>query len=57
MAKSNGIGTRYRPSGKLAFDGVEPANSVIRSICSDVCQDDDALLPRDVYVRCSMQPW
>ncbi|KAH8904633.1 pleiotropic drug resistance protein [Coniochaeta sp. PMI_546] len=41
----NGIGTRYRPSGKLTFNGAEPSNSVIRSVCSYVCQDDDALLP------------
>ncbi|KAB5542470.1 ABC transporter [Coniochaeta sp. 2T2.1] len=41
----NGIGTRYRPSGKLLFNGAEPSNSVIRSVCSYVCQDDDALLP------------
>lgn len=41
----NGIGTRYRPSGKLVFNGAEPSNAVIRSVCSYVCQDDDALLP------------
>lgn len=39
------VGTRYRPSGKLTFNGAEPSDSVIRSVCSYVCQDDDALLP------------
>ncbi|KAL1862889.1 hypothetical protein Daus18300_008218 [Diaporthe australafricana] len=39
------LGTRYRPSGKLTFNGAEPSDSVIRSVCSYVCQDDDALLP------------
>ena len=39
------VGTRYRPSGKLMFNGAEPSDSVIRSVCSYVCQDDDALLP------------
>lgn len=39
------IGTRYRPSGKLTFNGALPSDSVIRSIVSYVCQDDDALLP------------
>lgn len=38
-------GTRYRPSGKVTFNGAEPSDSVIRSVCSYVCQDDDALLP------------
>ncbi|KAG6002189.1 hypothetical protein E4U54_000935 [Claviceps lovelessii] len=39
------IGTRYKPSGKLTFNGASPSDSVIRSVCSYVCQDDDALLP------------
>lgn len=39
------LGTRYRPAGKLTFNGAEPSDSVIRSVCSYVCQDDDALLP------------
>ncbi|KAK7736685.1 hypothetical protein SLS53_006893 [Cytospora paraplurivora] len=39
------IGTRYRPSGKVTFNRAEPSDSVIRSVCSYVCQDDDALLP------------
>lgn len=37
--------TRYRPSGRIVFNGAEPSNPVIRSVCSYVCQDDDALLP------------
>ncbi|KAL3952046.1 hypothetical protein ACCO45_013763 [Purpureocillium lilacinum] len=41
----NSIGTKYRPSGKLSFNGAVPSDSVIRSVCSYVCQDDDALLP------------
>lgn len=41
----NNTTTRYRPSGKVVFNGAEPSNSVIRSVCSYVCQDDDALLP------------
>jgi ABC-type multidrug transport system ATPase subunit len=41
----NTIGTKYRPSGKLTFNGAKPSESVIRSVCSYVCQDDDALLP------------
>ena len=41
----NSMGTKYRPSGKLTFNGAIPSNSVIRSVCSYVCQDDDALLP------------
>ena len=41
----NSIGTKYRPSGKLTFNGAVPADTVIRSVCSYVCQDDDALLP------------
>ncbi|KAL7619738.1 hypothetical protein AAE478_010280 [Parahypoxylon ruwenzoriense] len=39
------IGTRYNPSGKLTFNGAIPSDSVIRSVVSYVCQDDDALLP------------
>ncbi|KAK7422801.1 hypothetical protein QQX98_001362 [Neonectria punicea] len=41
----NSMGTRYRPRGKLTFNGAVPSDSVIRSVCSYVCQDDDALLP------------
>ncbi len=41
----NNFSSRYRPSGKLLFNGAEPSPQVIRSVCSFVCQDDDALLP------------
>ncbi|OLN97692.1 putative ABC transporter ATP-binding protein/permease [Colletotrichum chlorophyti] len=41
----NSVSTRYLPSGKLTFNGAVPSNTVIRSVCSYVCQDDDALLP------------
>lgn len=42
---NNSGGTRYRSLGKVTFNGAEPSDSVIRSVCSYVCQDDDALLP------------
>jgi ABC-type multidrug transport system ATPase subunit len=41
----NGLGTRYRQFGEMTFNGSVPSDSVIRSVCSYVCQDDDALLP------------
>lgn len=41
----NSIGTQYRPSGKMTFNGAVPSDLVVRSACSYVCQDDDALLP------------
>ncbi|KAI9147605.1 ABC transporter ATP-binding protein/permease [Paramyrothecium foliicola] len=41
----NSVGTKYCPSGKLTFNGAIPSDSVVRSVCSYVCQDDDALLP------------
>ncbi|KAF5023394.1 hypothetical protein F66182_4551 [Fusarium sp. NRRL 66182] len=41
----NSVGTKYRPAGRLTFNGAIPSDSVIRSVCSYVCQDDDALLP------------
>lgn len=41
----NSAGTRYRRGGRMTFNGAEPSESVIRSVCSYVCQDDDALLP------------
>ncbi len=41
----NSFGTGYRPSGSLKFNGAAPSDSVIRSVVSYVCQDDDALLP------------
>jgi ABC-type multidrug transport system ATPase subunit len=50
----NSIGTKYRPSGKLTFNNALPSDSVIRSVCSYVCQDDDALLP-SLTVRETLQ--
>ena len=41
----NSAGTRYRSFGEMMFNGAVPSDSVIRSVCSYVCQDDDALLP------------
>jgi ABC-type multidrug transport system ATPase subunit len=41
----NSAGTRYRQFGDMTFNGAVPSDSVIRSVCSYVCQDDDALLP------------
>lgn len=41
----NSVGTKYIPSGKMTFNGAVPSEAVIRSVCSYVCQDDDALLP------------
>lgn len=41
----NTVGSKYRPSGSLTFNGAIPSNAVVRSVCSYVCQDDDALLP------------
>ncbi|KUJ14979.1 ABC transporter-like protein [Mollisia scopiformis] len=41
----NTLGTQYRQAGKMTFNGSVPSDSVIRSVCSYVCQDDDALLP------------
>lgn len=41
----NSFGTKYRLSGKLTFNGTIPSKLVIRSVCSYVCQDDNALLP------------
>lgn len=39
------VSTRYHPTGRVTFNGASPSDSVIRSVCSYVCQDDDALLP------------
>ncbi|SPO07611.1 related to A.gambiae ATP-binding-cassette protein [Cephalotrichum gorgonifer] len=39
------LGTKYLPSGRLTFNSAVPSPSVVRSVCSYVCQDDDALLP------------
>ncbi|RDW68071.1 ABC transporter-like protein [Coleophoma cylindrospora] len=41
----NTLSTRYRSSGGITFNGAVPSDSVIRSVSSYVCQDDDALLP------------
>lgn len=39
------MATRYETHGEMFFNGAIPSEKVIRSICSYVCQDDDALLP------------
>jgi len=39
------VSTKYETSGTMLYNGAVPSESVIRSICSYVCQDDDALLP------------
>lgn len=39
------LSTKYQFSGEMSFNGAIPSEKVIRSICSYVCQDDDALLP------------
>ena len=39
------IATRYETCGEMFFNGAIPSEKVIRSTCSYVCQDDDALLP------------
>ncbi len=39
------VSTKYKKSGKMLYNGAVPSGSVIRSLCSYVCQDDDALLP------------
>ena len=36
---------RFEMSGQMSFNDAIPSEKVIRSICSYVCQDDDALLP------------
>lgn len=41
----NTVSTRYQISGDMLLNGSVPSESVIRSICAYVCQDDDALLP------------
>ncbi|KAL2063924.1 hypothetical protein VTL71DRAFT_4418 [Oculimacula yallundae] len=41
----NSVGTRYKQYGEMTFNGSVPSDSVVRSVCSYVCQDDDALLP------------
>ena len=37
--------TRYRTSGTMLFNGVRPTDKEVRSLCSYVVQDDNALLP------------
>ena len=37
--------TRYRASGAMLFNGVQPTDKEVRSLCSYVTQDDSALLP------------
>lgn len=41
----NSFGTKYRQTGIMRFNSAIPSDSVVRSVCSYVCQDDDALLP------------
>ena len=37
--------TRYRASGMMLFNGAQPTDKEVRSLCSYVTQDDSALLP------------
>ena len=37
--------TRHRVSGTMLFNGVQPTDKDVRSLCSYVTQDDGALLP------------
>ena len=37
--------TRYRTSGAVLFNGVQPTGKEVQSLCSYVTQDDSALLP------------
>lgn len=39
------LATRYSSSGKMLFNGATPSDKVVRSLCSYVTQDDDALHP------------
>ncbi|KAF3908799.1 hypothetical protein ABW21_db0207627 [Orbilia brochopaga] len=41
----NSLTTRYRQSGDILFNGSRVSDTVVRSLCSYVTQDDDALLP------------
>ena len=41
----NSLTTSYVPSGTMTINGAVPSGKVIRSLCSYVPQDDDALLP------------
>ena len=40
----NSTSTQYEIAGKTLFNGAVPSEKVVRSICSYICQDDDALL-------------
>ncbi|KAL3421066.1 ABC transporter [Phlyctema vagabunda] len=40
----NHAGTTYHSQGKVLYNGAIPSKSVMRSLTSYVCQDDDALL-------------
>ena len=37
--------TKYRTSGTMSFNGVQPTDKEVRSLCSYVTQDDSGLLP------------
>ena len=39
------MSTKYLPSGEMTINGAVPTEKVVRSVCSYVSQDDDALLP------------
>lgn len=41
----NSMNTQYEVSGRMLFNGANPSDVVVRSICAYVCQDDDSLLP------------
>ncbi|KAF3908868.1 hypothetical protein AA313_de0202357 [Arthrobotrys entomopaga] len=41
----NSLTTRYRQTGDMLFNGSSVSDNVVRSLCSYVTQDDDALLP------------
>ena len=42
---NNSISTKYEADGDMFFNGALPSETVVGSICSYVCQDDDSLLP------------
>ncbi|PGH21586.1 hypothetical protein AJ80_03146 [Polytolypa hystricis UAMH7299] len=48
------LGTKYRLSGNMFYNGAVPSEGVIRSVSSFVTQDDDALMP-SLTVRESLQ--
>ncbi|KAI4141211.1 MAG: hypothetical protein L6R39_005470, partial [Caloplaca ligustica] len=41
----NSFSTTYKTKGDIRFNNSVPSAAVVRSVCSYVCQDDDALLP------------